>query len=495
MKKLILLLSFTTLALSSYAQENNQDEETRRIMKMYNQAGMAMKMNNIDDAISRYEEIIRLAPDFPDTYMMLGDAYAKKTGDVSAVEKAIKAYQQYLQLNPQAENADEVQAVIDQMEYLFGTLHKKEEARANLIGRWASNIDSDAPCLFILNIQEIAGKIKIDLEPSSMAYSANLVSKTAYAETTEDGGYFFYFTDDNTYLPSQASYNLNRGLMNYNIGTFGGQYSGILGIVGNGIIDAIQENDIAKNTRKIYELKLMPAGNKFEGVLHFVHKTASQTGEKVLADSIVVLDFEKMNKNFVNKYPVRFASGELWEYRDGKYIRKIDKKDAKTNVFKDCPEIYKQYRRGSKQFWTGFAFTEISGGAVIIGSVSWAIAGGYDYDKEIRNLQDYIERKKRDYPSLWSSGYFSNEIAQKEKYIEKEKNKMKNFVSIGKALTIAGVAGLGVSIPIMINGNKKGKKAINMYNELHKNKRKNALSELEFNLNVSGNSLGLVVNF
>lgn len=466
MKKLLLLSCFMTFALSSYAQEQ-EDEETRRIMKMYNQANMALKMNNIDDAISRYEELIRLVPDFPDTYMMLGDAYAKKTNDAAAIEKAIGAYQKYLRLNPQSENAYNVQAAIDELEYLFEAMHKREKQKANLAGRWASNLDDDEACLFILDIQEIGGKIKIDIDPSSLAYSDNFVNKTAYAQLTENDGYFFYFTDDNTYIPSQAGYNLSRGVTNYAIGSFGGNYSGVLGIFGNAIIDAAQEKDIARNTRKIYELELIPDGNKFTGYLHYVHQTASQTGQKVLADSIVVLDFEKVRKNYVNMEPLeftRFTSDKTiylkgteekyktlhWKQR-GEFME--DSEKAAKKVLKMNPEIYKYYRQGNAKKNWGKTMVFVGG----IGTVAGATVLCYGAFKPVSHREE---------TTLKTAGIIS---------------------------TAAGIGTLFGGIAMINKGNKQRQHAIEIYNESAIKNKRNAISEINFNVN--GNGFGLAVTF
>lgn len=74
-------------------------------------AAFAVKSGQLDKAIQRYEKVIRLKPDFLETYLYLADAWEKK-GDVP---QTIKALEQYVALTPDPVAKAEVKKYINQL--------------------------------------------------------------------------------------------------------------------------------------------------------------------------------------------------------------------------------------------------------------------------------------------------------------------------------------------------------------------------------------------
>ena len=70
-----------------------------------------MHKGNIDAAISRFEEAVRLQPNLPKARLLLAQAHEKK-GDKPA---AVKCYREYLQAFPKAPDAKKIQQKIEKL--------------------------------------------------------------------------------------------------------------------------------------------------------------------------------------------------------------------------------------------------------------------------------------------------------------------------------------------------------------------------------------------
>ena len=463
MKKFLLLSCFTMFTLLPYAQEN---EETRQIMKLYNQANAALEMNYVNDAIAKLKEITELAPQFPEAYLMLGNAYSKNQNDASSIENAIGALKKYLSLKPNAPNAEEVRTSIDKLEFLSEKLFQKEEQKDYMNGRWASALNDDKKSLFIFDVTQIGGKIKIDIEPSSAAYSDNFVSKTAYAEPTNDGGYTFYFTDDKTYIPSQAGYDFNRAFINQSgIGSkLGGSGMGGWGVDAalNYFNNKAQEKDIANNTRKTYEFKITPNNNKLECIIRFVHKTSSQQGEKILLDDMFVLDFYKVEQSHVNTEEIILLGNAIY-LKDSKARLEekektgnikimeavrldLDNQKAAENALKQNPEAYKLYKQGRRKEGWAAAMIGVGTTGTILGIIL-----------------EIVAKNSSEYESLQGVGIMT---------------------AVPSAIMLFG------GIPLNSQGRKTQKHALELYNQSIKR-----TLGMHLNFGVSNNGLAMSLNF
>ncbi|MCH8347499.1 MAG: tetratricopeptide repeat protein [Proteobacteria bacterium] len=133
-------------ALPALGQEVSQ--EAKRHM-FRGQAAMeeASDASGYQDAVSEFKQAIQLAPNWADAWFNLGVAQ-EKVGDLSG---AMKSFQKYLDLNPNASDRNEVEALIYKLEYLIDkaqrqTALKKAQAQndaslANgLEGLWENSL-------------------------------------------------------------------------------------------------------------------------------------------------------------------------------------------------------------------------------------------------------------------------------------------------------------------------------------------------------------------
>ena len=70
-----------------------------------------MKKGDIDAAIDRFQDAAEAKPGYAIPYRFLGDAYEKK----GKKKPAVKAYQRYLDLYPQAEDGDKIRKRIEKL--------------------------------------------------------------------------------------------------------------------------------------------------------------------------------------------------------------------------------------------------------------------------------------------------------------------------------------------------------------------------------------------
>lgn len=136
MKKLILIqqifliLFFTTILL------NGQDSDLK-MAKKYVDRGMAVietaeSLEDFNEAIIEFEKAKTYAPNWEDIYYNLGFVYDK----TEKYEEAIKNLRQYLKLVPDAEDADEVESMLNKIEYKNEKAAEKQNRYKDLLGIW-----------------------------------------------------------------------------------------------------------------------------------------------------------------------------------------------------------------------------------------------------------------------------------------------------------------------------------------------------------------------
>lgn len=444
------------------------------VMKLYNQAQVAVEMGYLDDAINKYKQILEINPKFAKGYLELGNVYLKKGQDVNSIENAINYFTQYLRVNPNAEDKESVKTTLDKLEFVLEKTYQKEDAREFLQGRWASDdgkIDEYRRSLFILDMEEFDNKMKISIEPSSLLYSNDFTHKTVYVDNPNAEQYVFTFTDDDTYVPSQAGYAFKSQMISQaSNNAFGGSSWGqLVEAMGQYSNNKKQENDLSRKTLTVYELKLNSVPNEHNELVCkgrlFVEET-TPIKKQILLDSIFTINFYKVPNNFVNSKPISFRSG-LAMMEDSK-----NKKNAKT---------------GGQQSLLGAVFNN-----------SEQVENFYAATKQ-------AEKLLRNYPDPKISGMYKNGVIKDEMGTYIMAFGVSGLIcgiflfadvipegdKYATPVTAIGASLMAVGIPLMISGSKQKKEAVKLYNESEK--AKSNISELR--LGISGNGIGLTFNF
>jgi len=420
MKTSIFLIVFLSLALSLHAQQED-------IVKMYNQAQMATDMGNLDDAIDLYGKILKINPQFVKGYLDLGNIYVKKGKDVNSLENAILNFNKYLQLNPNAKDAAEVKTSVDKLEYVLKKAYQKSDNRALLLGRWASTDgkhDKYNRSLFILDIREFDGKLRIDIEPSSLAYSADFFTKTVYVDDPNADEYAVSFTNDNNYVPSQAKYALNSQVIS-NASSQLGSLGGVADMLGQYFNSKSQEKDLQKKTLTGYELKINPIPNdnkELKCAIHAYIKEVTPIKEQIVMDTVFDSGFYKVNNNFQNTSPIAGI------YTDGTGVSKntnpINGTTRITNSVnlshypdKEISKLYNQYKQQSTlggvimgvglggvlfgAFGKPLGFDKntsttlmVGGGILTVAGIPFLFTSTHAYNKAIKLYNESLERKR-----------------------------------------------------------------------------------------------------
>lgn len=149
MKKISLSIILLMLSIVTFAQVD--------IKKLYDQAGMAEEMQLWDDAIMLYKKIIVYAPDSSAAYYRLGEAYASKGQDVENSENAIKFFRKYQELDPQGAEMNNVQTIINRLEFISMKSEQYDAKIEALQGRWVTTdwrTNADHRSWAIINIRE-----------------------------------------------------------------------------------------------------------------------------------------------------------------------------------------------------------------------------------------------------------------------------------------------------------------------------------------------------
>ena len=95
-------------------------------------AEMAKSPTEYEDAIREFEQAMNLAPDWTVPYFNLG--YVQK--EAGKYQAALDNFKKYLELAPNADDAAQVQAEIDQIEYKLEKLSEAAKIRGWLEGEW-----------------------------------------------------------------------------------------------------------------------------------------------------------------------------------------------------------------------------------------------------------------------------------------------------------------------------------------------------------------------
>lgn len=234
MKNLLL-----TILLFVVVFVQGQNLDATKIARHLNRADVCIEMNYIDDAIKEYNEIVKIAPDWPNIYMYLANTYALK-GDETSLAKAMENYRKFMQMTDDKELYYEAQNKLSRIEMMTEIKAKEQEKEENLVGSWRTVLHNryTGQPFFIFDIAKtpVPNKYQIIVSPKSLMYN-NLINTKAYAEII-DGKLDFSYTFQETYIPSQSLYNAAGATVNYLFG------NSIAGAVGGVLVEAVREGDV-----------------------------------------------------------------------------------------------------------------------------------------------------------------------------------------------------------------------------------------------------------
>lgn len=120
--KLKILIFFIALFSCSMLTDAQQQVTREQLMKMFFKANTAVNQNRDKDAIEAFLEIVSCSPNLSDPYMQLGKLYSKNETDVESLKKSVICYDNYLRLNPEAEEKDFIRNEIARIKDLIEVL-------------------------------------------------------------------------------------------------------------------------------------------------------------------------------------------------------------------------------------------------------------------------------------------------------------------------------------------------------------------------------------
>lgn len=212
MKKLLMLLVATFVIVMSLKAQNF---DTEKVLRHLNRAEVCIEMNKIDDAIKEYQEIVKIAPNWSNVYMYLGNSYSLKDDDIS-LSKSIEYYNKFLQMTDDQELYIEAKDRLSRVEMVRELKAKETENMENLVGTWKTSFHDKytGKPWFVFKITKTPNpnKFQISLSSQSMMYG-KLVNSKDYSEII-DGNMNWTYTFQESYIPSQAKYNTQGMIMN-----------------------------------------------------------------------------------------------------------------------------------------------------------------------------------------------------------------------------------------------------------------------------------------
>lgn len=132
---LVAVLAVSVLLLSSVNAQTVSEEARRHIDRGQAALEMAKTPADLEDAVREFQKAAELAPDWPDPYYNLGMVQNK----IERFDDALKNLTRYLQLAPNARDAQEVKQLINKIEYKKEKTEKERMDPNSLIGIWWVN--------------------------------------------------------------------------------------------------------------------------------------------------------------------------------------------------------------------------------------------------------------------------------------------------------------------------------------------------------------------
>jgi TPR repeat protein len=362
-------------------QKELEDANKKKIKDSYTEAQKAAKTNK-GEAISLYNEILSIDPDFSDAYLKLADIYAEEN-DYNSALSAIGFYKKYLELKPKDPNVKTLKVKISLLEEKLKSMEERSQADKNITlndvsveetnafdeieftddylkGRWVSDVFSSANGreTWILDIDIVRNTMRITIAPYSFItassllyyYSPNrqngnyldaLVTSTAEGIISEDANDLnFKYEIDHHYLPVKTAGTTGKGL-NRKVGDVidrllksKNPLSGLLGDVQDVFADAKQEeilaNDIQVDTYAYYDFKLKPTASGLKGTVWIFRQQKSERGTKYLINTVEECNLYKVNSNYTG-----FTFARAKDNDKDRIKEKTDNYNRLTAIFKE----------------------------------------------------------------------------------------------------------------------------------------------------------------
>lgn len=351
-------------------------QESEDIARHLNRADVCIEMDYIDNAIKEYDEILKIAPFWPNAYMYLANAYSLKN-DEASLAKARKNYKIFMRLTDDQKLYNEAKDKVSRMEMMSELIAKEDEKVENLIGTWKSDIYDEytGQPWFVIDISKtsIPNKYQIILSPKSMMYN-NIVNSKAYSEII-DGKISWAYTFQETYIPSQTKYNAAGAAINLLFGS-----GSIASTVGNVLVEANRESDVGYTNIMDFDFLANANIQDIQDIQDDYYKTFS---DKFIEGSCQMRgEHHQAGRNNVDLDTVRecnFLKGDGYypvfvkvKEVGGDYYYGDIKLNDKNNIIDYSPYISrKEYEDGIRSCESGFVvsgvFLSASGGLLLGG--------------------------------------------------------------------------------------------------------------------------------
>jgi hypothetical protein len=288
MRKIIIFFIIIISSITVYSQE------TEQLFRHLKRAETAYKLENYKDAITEYENVIKIDPGYADAYYNLAVICEKLQTDYY-LQKAIEYYKKYMKLIP-AEK-DEITEKIYELEYHAEKKIQDREHFESILGFWRTtnyNLKSGQPDC-IIEIAPFQGKLRIKLLQNSKIYTSTFTNIVATAELYKESLLFTY-TDDKSFIPNPAKWDILAGLGSLAGGLLGGTAGQIISGVSQTAASAgsTSEQGQGTNTRNFYDFYISDFGtDTLKGFLHQfgAQKDFKTNNTRILIDDVTSVKF------------------------------------------------------------------------------------------------------------------------------------------------------------------------------------------------------------
>jgi tetratricopeptide (TPR) repeat protein len=375
-KTVICLAIFVLLAgISTVTAQQDRAEELRRHIRY---AQTAAKNGNYQDALNEYNNALKLAPQEAEIYKAIG-AVHEKLATTADLKAAIKHYNRYVELAPNASDVRQIKDKIYDLEYMMKTQINQDSILDDLSGQWVAvdsleiYMDENTGKMsfwtdFIFNIEEIqkTGTYRVTMEArGSKNYSDNLIEKTINIVPAKNNSFTFTFAKSVVYTPKSGKYALGRFA-----GRLGGAKIGLdwFSELSDIAISTAQEADLPNNTQTSYTFALKYDDGKLVGVVNIIDKFANPTQQQTTGNKIYPLTFVKNDERlYYMAQEIVSNKPDIIENGKNKYGRKLSRREIANKLYALDPELGRSYYLAKNRV-TASSIFGIAGYAVLFGS-------------------------------------------------------------------------------------------------------------------------------
>jgi len=309
-KKLFLVsMLFCIAVVPAFGQNQNVYDEVDRLMT---RAKTAYSIEEYQDALTEYQKVSKLVPDFSDIYKAIGDVY-EKIGGAENMKNAIASYEHYLLLSPNAKDKSDIRDKINSLDYLAEKQAEKDFILDDFSGIWVSNlvdkrygvdtcyrVDLNLKPLLLFRITEMGhtGKYRVEILKESAFYKESIIKKIVNVVPDKKNSIKFTFADEERYIPSQSKWNLLRDVVKIAGSAVPGVGGDIASAVGRAVVDVGQESDIPSNTQTVYDFELQYNDGRLTGYCNLIQGLSSAKVTKDTENNFYELEFWKENDYF-----------------------------------------------------------------------------------------------------------------------------------------------------------------------------------------------------